>query len=343
MEGWFSHCVFCTEELPPLGQRGKGEHIIPEFLMGSWCTKDVCVACNNHFGAHVDHVALEDPRIIDAIHQLDLPDLKARLLDKATATTTDLDTGRRLRTKTKAGKAKIVRQDLDGIVDHDETDGFDTFLRTVLRRPPAGLTGPDIEAEVARLQALYEGIQPGQMVTSDKLGRAFRKGRARTTYEFKVTPGAASRLIAKIAYEAAFLFLSINRLQAYLPSLRALSAHARNGEPIDDFILFRQPTPRGHTYDPAQARHGHTITCSYGHGFAGIDVSLFALANYRVHLLPRPDAPPVSHEAPAHNGQRVTDARMVITFEPGRPREKLCLLFVDEEDTPLRFDLTGRA
>ncbi len=71
MEGMFPDCIFCAATLAPPGQRGGGEHIIPEFLMGSWCTKDVCARCNHYFGANVDHLALQDRRVIDTIGHLD--------------------------------------------------------------------------------------------------------------------------------------------------------------------------------------------------------------------------------------------------------------------------------
>lgn len=343
MKGFLKNCMFCDDTLPPLGQRGRGEHIVPEYLMGSWRTKDVCAACNSYFGAHVDHLALEERTIVDAIFQLDLPDLKARVLDRAAAKTIDADTGRSLRVKTKRGKIKIVRQELNGVVDHDEADAFDAVLRSALRRPPPGCTEADVVSEIERLQAAYRTIQPGELVASDSLGRAFRKSRARTTYELKVTPNAATRLIAKIVYEVAFLFLSIERLQAYWRSLRALAAHARYAQAVDEYTLFERPRFPGETYDPTQARHGHLITCSYYEAVATIDVSLFALANYRVLLTSPPDGSTAPYGSPTHAGRRVEHARIVMTFEPGAKMEKLVLLFLEGEDEPFRVVATDRA
>ncbi len=41
MEGLYPCCIFCAVTLPPLGQRGRGEHIIPAFLSGSWSQRSM--------------------------------------------------------------------------------------------------------------------------------------------------------------------------------------------------------------------------------------------------------------------------------------------------------------
>lgn len=64
MQPFYSHCIFCFAELPPFEVRGRGDHIFPEHILGTICTKDVCVGCNNMFGSEVDHLILEDRYVL---------------------------------------------------------------------------------------------------------------------------------------------------------------------------------------------------------------------------------------------------------------------------------------
>ena len=79
MKNNYENCVFCNEDLTREEKKGRGEHVIPKSLLGSFCMKDVCSECNNTLGSQVDHLALEDERIIEAV-SLDPPRVRSALL-----------------------------------------------------------------------------------------------------------------------------------------------------------------------------------------------------------------------------------------------------------------------
>lgn len=83
MQNFYDHCIFCFSKLTKEEKKGTGDHIVPEYMYGSICMKDVCERCNNRLGRSADVDAIEEGRIISAAFKLKLPELQARIRDRA--------------------------------------------------------------------------------------------------------------------------------------------------------------------------------------------------------------------------------------------------------------------
>ena len=69
---FYSHCLFCHNPLPEY-PTGVGEHIFPKNIYGFWRIFDVCDECRKYFGDNIDQLAIQNPHVLNAMHQLKLP------------------------------------------------------------------------------------------------------------------------------------------------------------------------------------------------------------------------------------------------------------------------------
>lgn len=220
MQSFFGTCIFCRDKLSRDEVKGRGDHVIPEFMYGSFCIKDVCTSCNNRLGHIADHLAIEDGRIISAVFKLDLPELKAKIRDRGQGKILDLTDGSESLVKFKDGKPWVVpRQVSEQMFVSDERDARAHLLNRLRKTTEHGLSEGERERIVhEELWPKYQALEPGESIHEPRLGFTLRKAPGKIVQDWKVTDGAAKRLVAKIGYEVAFLVFDRDRLAA-LPML----------------------------------------------------------------------------------------------------------------------------
>ena len=169
----------------------------------------VCSECNSTFGAHIDHEILKQAEVIGAIEKLRLPYSRAQLLNqnfKIRGISGDVEVKARA---TEDGFEFPPQAMPDGSVIFPECDYREGLLRSILRDErlhSAGLAQEEAKIEYVKLVETYDNAEIGQRIEWPALGRTLVKRSESLT--IKLEPkgtGGISRLIAKIAYEFAFL------------------------------------------------------------------------------------------------------------------------------------------
>ena len=180
MEAVYNCCIFCGEILPPPSERGEGEHIIPKLIYGSVKIKDVCESCNSKLGAEVDHLILEDPRVIDAIITLDIEELKDKVVQRGTTTGYDTVDGHEIEYRLKNSKYRMILRQIepDGI-EHDEKDALSVLIGMAKkRRHPAFSEEEAVHYVKNILWKDYEKLEPGREIDAKPIGRRIVKRQA---------------------------------------------------------------------------------------------------------------------------------------------------------------------
>ncbi len=72
MFNFYKHCLFCFNPLTEVPS-GVGEHVFPKSVYGFWRIYDVCDTCMKHFGDNIDQLPFQNPQVLKAIEQLQLP------------------------------------------------------------------------------------------------------------------------------------------------------------------------------------------------------------------------------------------------------------------------------
>lgn len=282
--------------------------------------RDVCRICNSELGMKVDHLALEDWRIIDAIRKLNLPELHAKILDRANWISKDLtDDTPILKTTSKGGSPKINPQSLaSGGMMASEKD-LTRILSEQLHAVPHEKADPkDIAANIAKVREKLIALKPGATY-QDPLQGEFKKHLIESECSFKETNRASHRLVAKIAYELSFIFLG-TRLHLLKDQLEPLRLHARYGDPLSPDTIRLPPGSSLDTFDPSRADFFHQIFFSYEEWGYSIDILLFGVVDFRIVLIPKT---PEGHGPIEDGDDQVAWMTLAMTFAPGQPRTKL--------------------
>ena len=343
VQNFYTHCIFCGSELTENEKQRQGEHIIPECLYGSFCIKDVCIRCNRTLGHTADHRALEDRRIISAAFELDLPELQARIRDRSKGKMVD-ESGESLAPVVfKNGKPKLVPQPIsDKLFTCDERDAPTHLLNRLRKDRRHGLEDEEVEQIVIReLMPRYNQLNPGESVSEPRLGVGMRKAPLGPIHQqWKVTEGAAERLVAKVGYETAFLILDREGL-ASTCAISDLAAVAMGDGHLSKLVLMYPPN----TYSPVNAppygaRYHHQIIFSLGTLGTKyfIDIYFFGCVGFR--LLLRGDSPGTCRPIPHPDGD-LEVVSLLMTFEPNLQRMKYVDLRRAGSEAFERYDLTG--
>lgn len=338
MQSFFNHCIFCFRPLSHGERKSDGEHVIPEFLHGSLCIKDVCPQCNSLLGSEADHLALEDERIIAASFALDLPELQNRIIDRGKGVFVDEEDRSERAVKFKGGKPRIVpRKVRENLLETDEKDA-PTHLRNILARlPPKGLKKGEIEKLSQELMWRYENIEPGESVHEPRLDMTLRKLRGEIKHQFKTTPNAAHRLIAKIALEFSLYAFNRDRLVT-IPALDEIYTVALNGGELRNTTLMYPISPFSPVVtDPKEPKYFHQIILYYGDVGNLLDIYFFGCVGFRLSL--REDDPSLFGPMKV-DGKDVSMISILMTFEPNKPKERYLFSRTPEDKTPREWNAT---
>jgi hypothetical protein len=146
-----------------------------------------------------------------------------------------------------------------------------------------------------------------------------RKARGRIEHEFKVTDGAAKRLVAKIGYETAFLMFDRQRIEE-LPILDQLRSMAMGNGDVDPDVLVYPPLPYSPvTPPPHSPQYQHQMVVYYEENYNIMDIYLFGVVGYRFLLA---SSSAVAHGPVPHPDGDIRMASILMTFEPGYPKSK---------------------
>lgn len=325
MRNFYSHCIFCFNELTKAEEKGTGEHIVPEFLYGSVCVKDVCVGCNSDLGRIADHLAVEDSRIISAAFALNLPELQNKIRDRGTGKIIDVTDGSEGPVRFKNGKPWVVPQRVsDDLFVSGEQDVQAHLLRMLRKRPEHGLDPVEVEQIVKhQLMPRYDRLGPGESVSEQRLGVSLRKAPGEIHQEWKVTEGACEQLVAKIGYETAFLVFDRDRLAA-MPMLRQLAAVAMGQGRLDRPVLMYPLSKYSPVNSPPQGpKYHHQIIVWLQDVHNIIDIYFFGCVGFR--LLLRGDSP-AAYGAFSHPDGDIDMVSFLMKFEPGEEKKKYLFL-----------------
>lgn len=304
MRGFRDSCIFCGRDLPPLNRRGKGEHIIPEVLLGTITTKDVCKDCNSYLGTNVDSLWHSHSDLCQAILDLELPELHEKIYDRAELVTTDSTTGKILPSKSKRGRVRIVRhKDEDGVVWHGDHNSALKEVRTKLQRGGRKKdSGSSESIDPNHLESLKK-LNPGEILEIPGSNLAIRKGTSETKFRLPHDPTSFNRLISKIAYESAFLLFRPEVIPQVVDVLEELAKNALLGEEVSTGRIGTPPSDE-EELPPGVA---HMITAWDWEPTHCIDISLFHAVNFRVIFPVSPDAklPPWKFRNRRINGFRI--------------------------------------
>lgn len=314
-------CIFCGSDFSPPRIRTK-EHVVPSSLKGSYTTLDVCKLCNEGLGAKggADHAALGDWRIIDAIRSLNLPDLHKSILDRATWQSKDLTSGIPIpRTRSRGGVVKIAPHEYaPGKLISSDSDVLRILEQQLRRQSPPSLNSNEIANHVQAVGEKFGSLKPGEEYFDSISGRVFKKHAVESNCEFTETARASHRLVAKIVYELAFVFLS-DRVHLVQENLIPLRKFALDGIPLGTEAIGLPSGSSMEAFDPSKAKYHHLIAFNYLEGRYVIDVALFGIVDFRLVWTP---STATGHGPYPQNGESIKSMALLMTFEPGKPEER---------------------
>jgi hypothetical protein len=325
VQNFYDYCIFCGKELTTQEIKGKGDHIVPEYMYGSICMKEVCKSCNNRLGSKADFDAIEEARIISAAFKLDLPEIQAKIRDRGSGKIVDAKDGSEGEVRFKGGRPRVVpRQATATMFVSDETNARAHLLNRLRKDRRHGLTDDELQQHVnEELWPKYEALAYGESVTLPRLGTTLRKLSGKIHQNWKVTENAAMRLVAKIGYETAFLVFNRDCRDA-LPVLAQLADIAMGNVEVDRTVLayplskYSPVTP-----PPHNPQYHHQIVVNFTEFANFIDIYFFGIVGFRVILR---GSSSVAYGSLIHSEGDIEMISYLMTFEPGEPRRKF--LFV---------------
>lgn len=272
---YFSKCIFCLSPLPP-NSSGDGEHVIPKNIYGFWRVYDVCDKCREHFGKHVDQLAIKNPWIIKALKELNLPEFETYsenlpFIGKDTIAGYSIKMIRRNK-----GFKNKVRQEENQFLECSEDDwekfGIKWIIDGLVKKLPKEL----IDKEIEKLKVNYKKISPGESVKSSLFDIEIRKRQTKDVdLDYEQLP-TITPLIAKIAVVFLVFFLP-PRIISTLFDIDTLVKHAIKNEPIRKYLINWCTLIPQEEYVKIHAIRMHSVGNSIT-----LDISLFGYPNWRI-------------------------------------------------------------
>jgi hypothetical protein len=334
MLAFYPNCIFCGKELPPPDKRGKGEHIIPEFIFGSVKIKDVCPKCNNKLGTEVDSKILEDPRIILAIRDLNITPLKNKIIAKGTTTGKDTKDRHVIEYKSRNGKFSMIPTPIepDGI-EHPESDAKSVLINMARRRRHPAFTEDEAVYYVENiLWPDYEKLEPGQEINARPIGRTIVKKQAtveKTT--FKQSEKAAYRLVAKIIYEMCWYMLEPATRECLSDDIIYFGKLANGEADYEEYRIIYRPVR-----ELLEPDFYHLIQFHFESGYVLVDVDFFKSVNFRVTLRANKSFP-----LPIMEGKETEGFGIFMSFDPKKDKRKGCAFKFKDENKWAEYDIPG--
>ena len=334
MQAFYPNCIFCGKELPPFDKRGKGEHVIPEFIYGSVKIKDVCQACNRKMGSEVDHLIIQDLRIINAIRKLGITELEDKIIEQGSTVGRDSIDGHEIKYnyKDKKFKMKPARIDPDGF-ELPESDAKSNWIKMAKRkRHPLFSEEEAIYYINNILWPAYEKLPSGGEIDAKPIGITVKKRQSTMEKtDFKSSKSAANRIVAKIIYELCWYVLELPTRDCLLDDINYFGKLAYGKADYEDSRIVFRPDR-----EPLEPDFYHLIQFHFDRGHVLVDVDFFKSVNFRVML--RADK---SFPLPMIEEKETEGFGIFMSFDPGKDKRKGCAFKFKEENKWAEYVIPG--
>lgn len=199
----------------------------------------------------------------------------------------------------------------------------------------------DVKREARKQQFLidYKQLPVGQCIKDRELGIRLQRVSGKYQHRWKVTKNACERLVAKIAYETAFVALEPRRW-LNMPVLDHLAEVAFGVAHLDP-LIFGYPTT---TYYPIgtsskDPKYYHQIIIEFKNHATIVNVFFFGCVGFRLRL--RGDDPCAHGPLKLHE-ENLDMLMLLMTFEPGKNKRKLICFKRTGCDSIEEASLNGR-
>ena len=240
----------------------------------------------------------------------------------------------------KNGKPRVVPQRVsDELFTCDERDAPTHLLNMLRKDQRHGLQDEEVKRIVeSELNPEYQGLKPGESVAEPRLGVRMRKAPGKIQQEWKVTEGAAERLVAKIGYEMALQILDRESLAA-TSAIWDIAAVAIGDGRLDKSVLMYPLNRYSPVNDPPHGpKYHHQIIVGAQDIGHFIDIYFFGCVGFRLFL--RGDSPGACGPLPHPDGE-VDIVSFLMTFAPKQARKKYVHLRRAGSEKFERYDVTG--
>ena len=325
MFNFYKHCLFCFNPLPKIPS-GVGEHVFPKSVYGFWRIYDVCNICRKHFGENIDQLAVQNPQILKAIEQLELPNAE-RYYEQIKYKGTETINGIKVKMIRKDGKFKTKAQEInEDFFECSEDDWQNIGIQWLNRK--TNLPKEEFEKEIENLKEQYKSLKPGETVSSDKLGFSIRKRSVKNVEIDETAFNEISPLIAKIVVSFLHYILSVDELIS-LDKVEELINHARHSKKLQPYTinwcsLVQEP----------EYYKFHRVWLTFIDNSIFLDVTFFGYANWRVLL--NCQEPIIKHDL---DGKLIKQIVFILDFEDGGNRKKYMGFTYSDSETPIYYEL----
>jgi hypothetical protein len=324
MFNFYKHCLFCFSPLPEIPS-GAGEHVYPKSIFGFWRIYDVCENCMKHFGDNIDQLALQNPQILKAMEQLELPNAD-RYYEQIKYEGTDTIDGIKVKMVLKDGDFKTKAQEInENFFECSEKDWENIGIRWLKNK--TNLSESDFQKEVEKLKEEYISLEPGETVISTPLGFSVRK---RSVKDVKIDEENLNRitpLIAKIVVSFIHYFLTVDELVS-LDEVEDLIKHSRHSEELQPYTINWCSL----TEEPKYNKFHRVLMNILGNSIF-IDVTFFGYPNWRIILNSK--NPIIMHDL---DGRLIKQIIFIQDFEDLENRQKHVGFVYDDDETPTYYE-----
>ena len=292
---FYKTCLFCGS---PLNDNRFRETIIPANIHGFIESYDICKCCGEYFGNNVDHLALRQPPIIDALENLGYPKVEDY---KQNFSYYSLDSS--------AGNKIEFINDGDRFRPKNAGDIRDPYtiswlLKKEHSKQPKGQKANAIFNEIDRVARELRNAKPGDITHSEVLNKGFKTKRAHGIYIDLDKIPSITPLLAKIA--VFWIFYMISPTERWkIKGISELVDHARGKGELNLIRFYESPARREKTFSKY-----HVITIEIMETKILFAITLFGY--FRWVILLNTEVPVVT---PDEEGRIIEDSHLVLDFK----------------------------
>ena len=335
MESKFGRCIFCRDELTRAEKKGRGEHVIPEYLSGAICFKDVCSSCNSDLGKTADSPAKEESRIVAAAFELGLPELTSKIYDHGSGTFYDSEESVELNVKFRDGLPRITPQKFGEKLFVDSKDTISKLIEILKKNPPEGVAKEEVKKLVEDHSEIIENQEAEKKIELPKLEHTTKKRPGDIVFHPTITSEAAHRLVAKIGYEIMFYAMSGPRLSLYSDVMVHLMKVAFGVEEPRKAVFMYPRRPIAPSNRNGGAKHFHQIVIRYEDRATIIDIYFFGRVGFSLLLTGD------SKEAYGPLDDEIVLLSLVNWFKSEEEKRKFIFFQTVDDDEPVCYEFTG--
>ncbi|MEE9553274.1 MAG: hypothetical protein V3W18_03160 [candidate division Zixibacteria bacterium] len=295
---FYATCLFCGSQLNDNRFR---EHIIPVNIHGFIVSDDICFDCGIYFGDNVDHLALRQPPILDALENLGYPNVDDHKRNFPYYSE-DAITGNKIAMIRDGDKFRPKNTD-----DIRDPSSISWLLRNEYNKRSKGVDKSEISNEIDRIASESRKAKPGDITYSEILKKGFETKRTHGIYIDLDNIPSITSLLAKIAVSWIFYLISPTEIWK-IKEFNKLVDHARGKGKPSSFKFDKFPARREKVFSK---RHEISIQI-YDNGIF-IIITLFSYLRWLMWL--DTEVPVVTPDA---EGKAIEDIWLMLDFEnPG--------------------------